>query len=197
MKCCDKKPIRYIPSFVGFTAYQPEVPAMYWNVKSQEQRILAIAETLHKLVCYVDCLGEKGNEIRADLDELIEEFNRLKEGGLIDYYEEQLNAWIIEHMPEIISKYVKQVFFGLTLDGHFVAYIPEGSAWEDVIFDTGANYDLDTYGRLMLYYVTDSSSEVWQEEIPDNTLHAKVAQLETRVKHNEDTLYTPIMEGDL
>ena len=26
------------------------------------------------------------------------------------------------------------------------AYIPEGSAWEDIIFDTGMQYGLDTYG---------------------------------------------------
>ena len=48
----------------------------------------------------------------------------------------------------------KNLLFGLTLEGYFVAYCPE--SWSDIIFDTGMVYGLDTYGRLILRYDVDS-----------------------------------------
>lgn len=53
------------------------------------------------------------------------------------------------------------VFFGLTSDGHFCAYIP--GSWADIEFDTGAVYGTSQYGRLLLRYRTDGS------EVIDNT----------------------------
>lgn len=154
---------RWFPYFAGFTEFTPTVPKLYWDVESQEQRILALCRQLHKLICYIDYVGDKVVITHEDLESLKAEFQKFKESGFEDYYEEQLNAWIDLHMADIISRYVKQVFFGLTLDGYFVAYIPEGSAWDDVIFDTGAVYSADNYGRLILNYVTDSNSNVWQD----------------------------------
>ena len=164
MACCPPiPPYRYVPPFAGFTEFTASIPKLYFNVKSQEQRIHAMCELINKLICYADMLGDKVSDDHDAIEELIEEFNKFKDSGFLDYYEKQLEAWINAHMADIISMYVKQVFFGLTLDGHFVAYIPADSAWEDVIFDTGAVYELDTYGRLILYYETDSTSDIWQD----------------------------------
>jgi len=52
------------------------------------------------------------------------------------------------------------VFFGVTLDGHFVAYIPE--SWTDIDFDTGMIYGTPEYGRLILRYEVDSPHDVEQ-----------------------------------
>lgn len=49
---------------------------------------------------------------------------------------------------EIISKTMKMVFFGLTDDGYFCAYIPD--TWDDIQFDTGMIYGEPEYGRLIL-----------------------------------------------
>lgn len=163
MKCGIDRFQRWFPYFAGFTEFTPTIPKLYWNVESQEQRILALCRQLHKLICYIDYVGDKVVLNHEDIEGLKAEFEKFKESGFEDYYEDQLNAWIDEHMADIISRYVKQVFFGLTLDGYFVAYIPEHSAWEDIIFDTGANYNDDKYGRLILNYVTDASSQVWQD----------------------------------
>ena len=63
----------------------------------------------------------------------------------------QSNEWVIETVRPIIEDRIKLVFFGLTNDGYFCAFIPDG--WDEIIFDTGANYaDQDTYGKLMLSY---------------------------------------------
>ena len=198
MACCPPiPPYRYVPPFAGFTEFTASIPKLYFNVKSQEQRIHAMCELINKLICYADMLGDKVSDDHDAIEELIEEFNKFKDSGFLDYYEQQLEAWINAHMADIISMYVKQVFFGLTLDGHFVAYIPEGSAWEDVIFDTGAMYDLDTYGRLILYYVTDSTSDVWQDRNVVNDLSGMLDDFDRRITANENQLYNPLEQSEV
>lgn len=147
---------RWVPWFAGFTDFTPTIPKMYWDVESQEQRIHAICKQLHKLVCYADMLGDKINLNREDIDELQRLFEQFMESGFEDYYAQQIEAWVDEHMPDIIDRSVKMVFFGLTDDGHFCAYIPD--TWEEIQFDTGYNYsDQNTYGHLILnMYVTDT-----------------------------------------
>lgn len=171
MDCCSPGNGLWVPRWFGFTDYVPTVPQLYWNVDGNEQRYHLLCKQLHKLVCYADMMGQKIEVTHEDVARLEAEFEKFKESGFLDYYEQQIEAWINANMPEIIGKYIRMVFFGLTLDGHFVAYIPQGSAWDDIIFDTGMNYDADNYGRLMLYYATDSSSDIWQENainLPDN-----------------------------
>lgn len=198
MACCPPiPPYRYVPPFAGFTEFTASIPKLYFNVKSQEQRIHAMCELINKLICYADMLGDKVSDDHDAIEELIEEFNKFKDSGFLDYYEKQLEAWINAHMADIISMYVKQVFFGLTLDGHFVAYIPEGSAWEDVIFDTGAVYDLDTYGRLILYYETDSTSDVWQDRNVVNDLSGMLNDFNRRITANENELYNPLEQSEV
>lgn len=147
---------RWVPWFAGFTDFTPTIPKMYWDVESQEQRIHAICKQLHKLVCYADMLGDKINVNREDIDELQRLFEQFMESGLEDYYAQQIDAWVDEHMPDIIDRSIKMVFFGLTDDGYFCAYIPD--TWEEIQFDTGFNYsDQNTYGHLILnMYVTDT-----------------------------------------
>lgn len=183
---------RPIPPFWNFTQFVPTIPKLYWNVRSQEQRILNMFELLNKLICYTDYIAEEFSDDIEELDELKAEFEQFKESGFLDYYEQQLNEWIIEHMPDIISTYVRQVFFGLTLDGRFVAYIPVGSAWEDVIFDTGADYALDTYGRLILRYDVDQSYNV--DQSPEIVRPNAAVGLYRDVRNIKNTLYA--VDGD-
>lgn len=183
---------RPIPPFWNFTQFVPTIPKLYWNVRSQEQRILNMFELLNKLICYTDYIAEEFSDDIEELEDLKAEFEQFKESGFLDYYEQQLNEWIIEHMPDIISTYVKQVFFGLTLDGRFVAYIPVGSAWEDVIFDTGADYELDTYGRLILRYDVDQSYNV--DQSPEIVRPNAAVGLYRDVRNIKNTLYA--VEGD-
>lgn len=162
MACCDNGFRRYlIPPFWGFTDFVPTVPKLYWNVRSQEQRILNFYELMNKVICYADYLGENVDELKKQVDELEEKIN---DPEFYEFLIDLLQQWIDAHMPEIIGKAARIVYFGLTLEGYFAAYIPQGNAWDDVMFDTGANYDDDKYGRLMLYYMTDNSnSTVWQD----------------------------------
>ena len=118
------------------------IPSMYWNVVSPEQRIKRMCREICKLSSYAAYLEE------------------FEAGGFIDKYLEQVEAWINENMERLFAEAAKMVFFGLTLDGHFVAYIPE--SWTDISFDTGMVYGSDTYGRLILRYDVDSPHDVEQ-----------------------------------
>ena len=166
MKCCDSdRPAPYVPTFVGFTEFTASIPKLYWGVKSQEQRIRTICEQLHKLACYADFIGDKVNINRTDIDWLMEQFEKFKESGFDDYYLEQVEKWIDNHLTWLFSEVVKQVYFGINEQGYFVAYIPDG--WDDIVFDTGMVYGEDTYGRLILRWDVDDSGETVNQR-PEN-----------------------------
>ena len=84
------------------------------------------------------------------IEALEAEFEKFKESGFLDYYEKQIEAWIQANMERIISEAIKMVFFGITDDGYFCAYIPK--SWAGIMFDTGAVYGNDDYGCLILEY---------------------------------------------
>lgn len=61
------------------------------------------------------------------------------------------HKWMEENALDLVGELVKMVFFGLTDDGYFVAYIPE--SWNDIIFGTTGLDDIIPgveYGRLTL-----------------------------------------------
>lgn len=156
--CCNRQDMeRWFPWFAGFTDFTPTVPKLYWDVESQEQRIHALCRQLHKLICYADMLGNKIIENHDDIGELQTLFEQFMESGFDDYYAEQVEKWIDDHLQWIFTHVAKQVYFGLTLEGFFVAYIPE--SWDDIVFDTGMQYGIDTYGRLILRWDVDNSGE--------------------------------------
>lgn len=176
-----------IPPFCGFSAFTPTIPKLYWNVKSQEQRILNLFDLLNKVICYCDNMGLQINVNAQDIADLQTAMQELKDGGLLDYYEKQIYAWIQAHLADLLSAGIKQVYFGLTDDtysggaGFFVAYIPE--SWSEITFDTGAVYGLDTYGRLILRWDADSPYSVEQKpEYSDIQLSKIIQDVQESVK---------------
>ena len=133
----------------GFTTFTPTLPEFYWDVYSSEQRIKHICYELCKLARYDEYLAEQLGLTREDVEKLMADFEKFKESGFDDYYEQQINQWINEHMPDIMAQATKMVFFGLTDDGHFCAYIP--AQWV-FVFDTIIDYNSDDYGRLTITY---------------------------------------------
>lgn len=185
-----------VPPFWSYTNFTPTIPKLYWNVRSQEQRILNLFEIINRLICYADSLGVNVNELYKLVDKLRED---LESPDFIDKCIEIVRKWIDDNIADLVGKSARIVYFGLTLEGYFVSYIPEGNAWDDIIFDTGQDYALDTYGRLLLYYKTDSDSTVWQSEAPQGDVTqiiADIEELRKRVHRNEVTLYTPITEDE-
>lgn len=104
---------------------------------------LSYYEVLCKVVDYINKLIDTDRELFADLDELRAELKVVQEW--IDNFD-------TSYIEEIINQYVKMVFFGLTQDGHFVAYIPD--SWNDIVFSTSQYDDFTSlepdYGHLIL-----------------------------------------------
>ncbi len=147
-----------IPPFWGFSNFTPTIPKLYWDVKSQEQRILNLFDLLDKVVDYCNQMGLQINVNKADIDQLRKDFEELKDGKFWDYYEQQITAWVEANMPEIMAKAAKMVYFGLTDDGYFCAYIPD--SWEDITFDVGMVYGRSDYGRLILRMNVDGEGVI-------------------------------------
>jgi len=174
-------PTTPIAPYFGWTHFTPALPSFYSNVYSREELIKKMCMELHKLCEYANMLGDNINLDHELITELQDAFDKFMKSGFNDYYKAQVTAWINAHLKEIIRSLVGHVFFGLTDDGYFCAYIPEG--WEDIIFDTGAVYGRSDYGRLILRMNVDG------EGVIDNTysysLNARPSTLQQLVRDLE------------
>ena len=147
---------------IGILRYwcQKILPAVYDDSLSYYELLCKIVDKVNEVVNQVN---QNGDSI-SDLDRRVEELNRVfeefKAHGFDDYYRSQVEKWVVDNLDFIFNEVVRQVYFGLTLEGHFVAYIPEG--WNEIVFDTGINYAKDDYGCLILRWDADSPFHVNQ-----------------------------------
>lgn len=78
----------------------------------------------------------------------------LESGNLPSGVQAGITTWLESHAAEVISAIIKNVWFGLTDAGYFVAYVPD--SWNDITFKTtGLDIILDLmpeYGHLVLQY---------------------------------------------
>lgn len=113
-----------------------------WILKQVKANKISIEECL-KLI-------EKWSD---KADKIIELYQAIITGDFPPEFENAIVSWLQENAVDIVGDLVHMVFFGLTLDGYFVAYVPE--SWDDITFNT-SNYDItipDTdFGRLVLSY---------------------------------------------
>lgn len=116
-----------------------------------------------------DWLLKRMKELLSQLDELeawkelwqaeYEEFKELVEqieaGNFPESIRDAFAKWMSENAINLVGELVKMVYFGITNDGHFVAYIPDG--WDDIIFNT-TGYDItiagQDFGHLTLSFTT-------------------------------------------
>lgn len=137
----------------GQTQFTPAIPKLYWDVDSQEQGIRQLWKVVKKLCEYADEICDQTNLNTEDIRKLYETFKDFVEHGFEKYYEQQLKQWFLDNAWKIYDRIAKQVFFGLTSDGYFCAYVPE--SWKEIEFDTGAIYGTEEYGRLILRFAAD------------------------------------------
>lgn len=112
-----------------------------------------LLETVKDIIKEVDSLDEWKVQHEAEYEELKSFYDAIVSGNFPPDMYDALHKWVVDNAASIIGDLVKLVFFGLTDDGYFVAYIPE--TWDDVIFST-AGLDLVVpgvdYGTLILSY---------------------------------------------
>ena len=110
---------------------------------------LSYYEVLCKVVKYINDLIDSDKEIIEDIDALKADMVEVQ--TWIDNFDSHAE----EIFKQIIEDYIAtMVFFGITDDGYFVAYIPE--SWDDITFNTtGLDINLPIqpeYGHLVLSY---------------------------------------------
>ena len=186
---------RWFPFFNGWTSFTPALPKLYFGIDSEEQRYWLLCKQLHKLICYIDMMGDKVNINHDEIEQLKEQFRKFMESGFDDYYEEQIKTWIDTHLEYIFTHVAKQVYFGLNDEGYFVAYIPE--SWSDITFDTGMVYGRSDYGRLILRFTVDgaidNTYDYTYSDAQTIELEQAIADLETIVGRSDlcyNTLFT-------
>ena len=120
-----------------------EVRNLDWIIKHFNEFI----ESINSIDGFIDQHEKEYNELKK----IIDDFNN----GKFSYdFINSLKLWINNNITDLISYAIKNVWFGLTDSGYFVAYIPD--SWNDIIFNTiGFDIDLEdsvNYGRLVLSY---------------------------------------------
>ena len=107
---------------------------------------LSYYELLCKVVDYINKLIDTDKEIFSDIDGIKQDLSVVQ--NWIDNYDTTF-------IKQVVDEYITVgVFFGLTNDGYFVAYIPE--SWDEITFST-SEYDDFTplapvFGHLILSY---------------------------------------------
>lgn len=86
----------YIVPFWNFTDFVPTIPKLYWDVRSQEQRILNMFKLLDKLVNYVDMIASTYNQ-NAD------EIAALKKQ--LDGFDAEIKRMFAEYETELNGKF--------------------------------------------------------------------------------------------
>lgn len=141
-----------------------------------------------KVANYVKTTADTMNEWKAahekEYEELLQHVNAiqdwidgLEDGDIPEALINGLAAWIDKNIEDLIGKNIRYVWFGLTNDGYFVAYMPE--SWQELWFDTVMDFQNEYYGHLLIkydpeglrettpYYSTDrwlDRSQFWSKE---------------------------------
>lgn len=140
---------------------QKVLPAVFDDSLSYYEVVCKVVKILNEHADLMNDMQETLNLHTEQIKEIQQWIQDFESGVLNPSLEEYVKQWIDENLKFIFDHTVKQVFFGLTQEGYFVAYIPK--SWSDIIFDTGFNFTDDTYGRLILRWNVDSVHTVNQK----------------------------------
>lgn len=137
-----------IIGFWGYTDFTPTLPALYWDVESQEERIKKICLEMHKLCEYANYLGENINLDHETIEKIYEEFETFKDSGFTDYYIDIITNWVENNFAELISKHLGIVWPAISDDGNFVLYSATvmNLSWDVDMSKT------DDFGRIIIRY---------------------------------------------
>lgn len=160
---------------------------------------LTYYELLAKIVAKLNEVVDSNNELAGyvadnteDIRELQELFKKFVESGYEDYYEGLLEQWFRANAWRIYNLVCKQVYFGLTDDGHFCAYVPD--TWAEVSFDTGMVFGRSDYGRLILQF--DANGEAALDNTYSYSLNGATSDVEELVKQLAADLEITTRRGD-
>lgn len=128
---------------------QKVLPAVYDDSLSYYELLAKIQQKCNELIGANNYL----QEWQATQDEVIQELSQAVEdfinGGYKQDFDQFAQDWLDANIQEALRRAAHMVFFGLTEDGYFVAYIPQDWSF---VFDTIMDYSNENYGSLVIKY---------------------------------------------
>lgn len=110
-----------------------------WVIKVLKEAESVVTEKIPGIESAISTLQEADKEINKRIDDVVQQISTLVDDDTI-----------IQLVMKAIDSSIKMVFFGLTDDGYFVAYIP--NSWDCITFGTIMDCDSPDFGRLTLSY---------------------------------------------
>lgn len=128
---------------------QKVLPAVYDDSLSYYELLAKIQEKLNESIANINNLNEwqdAQDEVMAELNQMVEDFIA---GGYKADFDKLAREWLDANIRDALTRGTRMVFFGLTDDGYFTAYVP--TEWS-FAFDTIMDYENANYGSLAIKY---------------------------------------------
>lgn len=131
------------------------------NADFYKSDLSQILKTVKELTVEIENLDERTKHVEELYESMMVIYNELKAmydkiiaGDIPQPILDTILRWCRENITKLVAEVMKNVFFGLDDDGHFVAYIPD--SWDGCVFNT-SGYDLEVeiqpeFGHLILSY---------------------------------------------
>lgn len=123
---------------------------LYPYLNIQDLNLDWIISHFKEFVDAINGLEEWRHTHEAEYEELKAFMDSINAGNLPEAMIDSMNEWLQENAYDIIGSMIKHVYFGLTNDGYFCAFIPDN--WNNIQFDTVTDFDDPLYGHLVLMY---------------------------------------------
>lgn len=125
------------------------LPAVYDDELSYMEVLAKVQKKINELIAGYNNLNQWQSAQDEVMNELTQQVNDFINGGYREDFDQFVNAWLDANMEDALAQATRMVFFGLTEDGYFCAYVP--SQWS-FAFDTVMNYDSPDFGKLVILY---------------------------------------------
>lgn len=124
------------------------------NTRTYDSDLGWLIKNMKKVIDEIENLDSWKSEHAEQYKELKKLYDDVIAGNFPKSITNAFSKWMRENALDLVGELVKCVFFGLTDDGYFVAYIPE--QWDEIIFKT-TGLDVSTilqpnYGHLVIEY---------------------------------------------
>ena len=134
-----------LPWFIKNPYQNDEIMNLDWIISHFEEFITDIKSLKYWRTEH----EQQYNELLELYQEVKTDWDNFANGIWPESFYVKMEAWWEANAVDLVGSLVRFVFFGLTDDGYFVAYIPEN--WRDINFDTLYTPPED-YGRLCIIY---------------------------------------------
>lgn len=173
------------------------LPAVYDDSLSYYEQVCKLYNILNETFEHINLNSEDIAKLKKAVAQLGELLDNWAAGKFDDVIRNEVAKWVEDNVKFIFETYSKQVFFGLTDDGYFCAYVPK--SWSEISFDTGAVYGTEEYGRLILRFAADGQGVIDNSYDTRRLINALDAVLDVKtgdgLKHEQGKLCLNLGNG--